>query len=153
MDIINKIFELDLGKLVPEMGQVLDKARLSVTWAVMIGPILMLVLGLIYAYIPPKEANRKFGFRTYFGMGSVKAWRFTQKVAGLAFAALGLIFIIVMLIVISRFGKMDHFTMVTTAMVCLIWQLSLALIVRIGVSVLAAVKYDRNGNERKAKEK
>ena len=149
MEFISKIFDLDLGNLVPEMGQVLDKARLSVTWALLIGPILMLVLGLIYAYIPPKEANHKFGFRTYFGMGSVKAWRFTQKVGGFAFAALGLLFIIVTLIVISRFGKMDHFQMVSTAMVCLLWQLGLALVLRVGVAVLAAIKFDRNGNERK----
>lgn len=149
MEFISKIFDLDLGKLIPEMGQVLDKARLSVTLALLIGPILMLVLGLIYAYIPPKEANHKFGFRTYFGMGSVKAWRFIQKVAGLSFAALGIIFLVVMLIVISRFGKMDHFQMVTTAMVCLFWQLGLALVLRIGIAVLAAVKFDSNGNERK----
>ncbi len=151
MDFINKIFELDLSVLVPEMGQVLDKARLLVTVSVLIGPILLLVLGLIYSFIPPKEANYRFGFRTYFGMGSVQAWRFTQRIAGIAFGGLGLILLIVMLVVIGGFNAKDHFEMVNTAMSALLWQAGLALLARFVTAVLAAVFFDRKGNRRRNK--
>lgn len=151
MDFINKIFELDLGKLVPDMGLVLDYARLLVTVSVLIGPILLLVLGLIYFFIPPKEANHKFGFRTYFGMGSVEAWQFTQKVGGLAFGGLGLILLIIMLFVIGGFNGKDHFEMVNAAMIAMLWQAGLALLVRLATAVLAAVLFDRHGNRRKGK--
>ena len=149
MEFINKIFELDLGKLVPDMGLVLDYARLLVTVSVLIGPILLLVLGLIYFFLPPKEANHRFGFRTYFGMGSVEAWKFTQKIGGLAFGGLGLILLIIMLFVIGGFNGKDHFEMVNTAMVAMLWQAGLALLARLATAVLAAVFFDRNGNRRR----
>ena len=149
MEFINKIFDLDLSVLVPEMGQILDKTRMLVTVSVLIGPILLLVLGLIYCFIPPKEANHRFGFRTYFGMGSVKAWRFTQRIAGITFGGLGLILLIIMLFVIGGFHAKDHFDMVNTAMLALLWQAGLALLARIVIAILAAVFFDRKGNRRR----
>ncbi len=115
------------------------------------GPFLLLVRGLIYCFIPPKEANYRFGFRTYFGMGSVEAWRFTQRIAGIAFGSLGLILLIVMLVVIGGFDARDHFEMVNTAMSALLWQAGLALLARFVTAVLAAVFFDRKGNRRRNK--
>lgn len=149
MDFINKIFELDLSVLVPEMGQVLDKVRLLITVSVLIGPILLLVLGLSYYFLPPKEANHRFGFRTYFGMGSVEAWHFTQRIAGIAFGGLGLILLIVMLFVIGSFNAKDHFEMVSTAISALLWQAGLALLARLATAVLVAGFFDRKGNRRR----
>ena len=39
MEFINKIFELDLGKFVPEMTDVLEKTRFLVKFSVLAGPI------------------------------------------------------------------------------------------------------------------
>jgi len=149
MDFINKIFEFDLAAMVPDMAYVLEKVRLAVTIAVLLGPIFLLILGLIYFFIPPKEANHKFGFRTYFGMGSIEAWQFTQKTAGIAYGGLGLVLLIIMLVVISGFNAKDHFEMVTSAMTCLLWQAGLALAARLATAVLAAVFFDKDGNRRK----
>lgn len=148
MDFITNLFDLDLSQLVPEMSQVLDKARLAVTVSVLAGPILLLVLGLIYFFIPPKEANHRFGFRTYFGMGSVEAWRFTQSIAGILYGLLGLVFLIIMLVVIGKFDAMDHFEMVMTAMKYLLWQVGFALLMRILVGLLAMIFFDGYGNRR-----
>lgn len=149
MDFINKIFDFDLAAMVPDMAYVLEQVRFAVTVAVLLGPAFLLLLGLIYYFIPPKEANHKLGFRTYFGMGSVEAWQFTQKVAGIAYGGLGLILLIVMLIVISGFDAKDHFEMVNTAMVCMLWQGALALAARLTTVVLATILFDKHGNRRK----
>ena len=151
MEFINKIFEFELGSMVPEMGVVLDKVRFLVTLSVLIGPALLLILGLIYFFIPPKEANRKFGFRTYFGMGSVEAWKFTQKTAGAAFGGLGLVLLVIMLVVISGFDAMDHFQMVSKAMNCLLWQAALALLARLTIMAAATALFDKNGDRRQKK--
>ena len=148
MDFITDLFDLDLSQLVPEMSQVLDKARLAVTASVLAGPILLLILGVIYFFIPPREANHRFGFRTYFGMGSVEAWRFTQKVAGLLYSLLGLTFLIIMLVVIKDFDTMDHFTMVMTAMKYLLWQAGFALLMRLLTGLLAMIFFNGYGNRR-----
>ncbi len=149
MEFINKIFELDLSVLVPEMSLVLDRTRMLVTVSVLIGPILLLALGLIYFFKPPKEANHRIGFRTYFGMGSVEAWRFTQRIAGIAFGGLGALLLIIMLVVILGFHGKDHFEMVNAAMVALLWQAGLALLARLAIAILAAVFFDRKGNRRR----
>ena len=73
------------------MDKLVEWAHWLMSIAVRIGPLCSLFLGVIYLLIPPKEANRKFGFRTYFGMGSVEAWLFTQRTAGIIMTIAGLI--------------------------------------------------------------
>ena len=100
----------------------------------LITPLILLVLGLIYILIPPKEANHHAGFRTYFGMGSVEAWRFTQRIAGLAWTALGGLLTIVMFIVSLFFSK-DATAMVETTVSCVIWELVLIALCCIAINV------------------
>ena len=93
---MEKITELldkfkDIEKLIPKMDKLVEWAHWLMSIAVRIGPLCILFLGVIYLLIPPKEANRKFGFRTYFGMGSVEAWLFTQRTAGIIMTIAGLI--------------------------------------------------------------
>lgn len=149
MEIISKIFEFDFAVLVPDLTPLLERIPDIVRYAVLAGPALLLAIGLVYLLIPPKEANRRMGFRTYFGMGSVEAWRYTQKLAGLAFGVLGLVLLIVMLIVSAGFAGKDQQQMMELAAKCLIWQAALALVARLAVGVLAAVFFDRNGNRRR----
>ena len=136
MDFITKLFDLDLSKFVPEMPAFLGGLRALLVLAILIGPILLVTLGAMYLLRPAPEANFKYGFRTYFGMGSIEAWRFSQKIGGLAFGGLGAVLLLVMFIVVLTFFKKDLFQIANTAIVCLIWQAALALIARITVGIL-----------------
>ena len=149
MDFITKLFDLDLAKFVPEMPAFLGGLRALLVLAILIGPILLVTLGAMYLLRPAPEANFKYGFRTYFGMGSIEAWRFSQKIAGLAFGGLGAVLLLIMFIVVLTFFKKDLFQIANTAIVCLIWQAALALIARITVSILCCVYFDRNGDRRR----
>ena len=149
MDFITKLFDLDLSKFVPEMPAFLGGLRALLVLAILIGPILLVTLGAMYLLRPAPEANFKYGFRTYFGMGSIEAWRFSQKIGGLAFGGLGAVLLLVMFIVVLTFFKKDLFQIANTAIVCLIWQAALALIARITVSILCCVYFDRNGDRRR----
>ena len=149
MDFITKIFDLDLSKFVPEMPAFLGGLRALLVLAILIGPILLVALGAMYLLRPAPEANFKYGFRTYFGMGSIEAWQFSQKIAGLAFGGLGAILLLVMFIVVLTFFKKDLFQIANTAIVCLIWQAVLALIARIAVGILCWKFFDRNGDRRR----
>lgn len=84
----NAITEL-LDAIVPELGSMLADMGFWLGAAVLAGPILLMLLGAYYYYLAPKEANHKAGYRTYYGMGSVDAWRFTQKFAGKVLGFLG----------------------------------------------------------------
>ena len=139
--------------LLPQLEDVLGWIELAVRVAVMIGPIVLLVMGLAYLFLSPKEANHYFGYRTYFGMGSVHAWRFTQRIAGVTLGALGLILTVIMAIICGSFGRMDVMDMVWKAVSCLVWEAVLALIVNVAIALAAFLLFDRKGEYRKGKKK
>lgn len=140
---------LDIGKLLPNLESILSKVSLFAVLAVMIGPLLLLGLGLLYYFAPPKEANHKAGFRTYFGMGSVQAWRFTQRIAGIGLGGLGLILTVVMFFVCLSFGGLEPVALVERAVICLLWEAGSAAAVYLAIVILVTVTYDKNGYRRK----
>lgn len=149
MDIITKLFDMDLSKIVPDMPVFLGFVRGLLVLAVLLGPILLLTYGALYLFKPTPEANYKFGFRTYFGMGSIEAWQFSQRIAGLIFGGLGTVLLLIMFIVVLFFGGKDLFRIATTAIICLVCQLILILLARLAVAILAGMYFDKNGNRRK----
>ena len=140
---------VDPAALLPDLSGLLGSLETVCRWAVMIGPVILLVMGLMYLFLSPKEANYYFGYRTYFGMGSVHAWRFTQRIAGVILGGLGLILTVIMLVISGGFGKMEVMDMVWKAVSCLVWEAVLALLANITIAGAAATTFDRNGEYRK----
>ena len=140
---------LDIGKLLPNLESILSKVSLIAVLAVMIGPLLLLGLGLLYYFAPPKEANHKAGFRTYFGMGSQQAWRFTQRIAGMALGGLGAVLTVVMFFVCLSFGGLEPVALMERAVICLLWEAGLAAAAYLAIVILVTVTYDKNGYRRK----
>ena len=143
----------DPAALLPDLSSLFGSLETVCRWAVMIGPVLLLVLGLAYLFLSPREANYYFGYRTYFGMGSVHAWRFTQRFAGVVLGSLGLILTIVMFVISSGFGNLDVMDMVWKAVSCLVWEAVLALLANGAIALAAFLLFDRKGEYRKAKKK
>ena len=97
-------FETLLEDLLPEIAPLLEKTAFISRLLMMIGPFVILAMGLYYFLNAPKEANYRSGYRCYFGMGSVEAWRFSQRLAGGIWCLLGLGLAIWMAIVPRRIG-------------------------------------------------
>ena len=149
MEKITEILEgIDFSKLVPDLDTFLENIQLITKICVIIGPLILLGLGMLYLLIPPNEANHKAGFRTYFGMGSIEAWQFTQRLAGIVLGSVGLILSIVMWCISRGFGSLEIGPLIDKAAVCLIWQGGVILFCYFGISVTAAVMFDRKGNNR-----
>ena len=155
MDIISSLLDgLDnIGKLVPELDKLLGSARLWLTILLLIGPAVMLILGIIYLFLPPKEANHHLGYRTYFGMGSVEAWLHTQKIAGIIYGGLGILMGILMGIICATLKNKEPIDAFTTAITWLIVQVAIVLVVYLGLWLYTAIVFDRHGNRRKDKKK
>ena len=143
MDLLNNI---SLEKYIPKLDSVMDLTQKAIELAVQIGPFCILVLGLIYLLIPPREANRYFGFRTYFGMGSVIAWNVTQRIAGAIMIPTGLILTIIAYVKVAKFPGYDMMTMVNVAFQAVKGQAICALIIYIFMFLLTAVLFDRKGD-------
>ena len=150
IDSIKELMDgFDPASLLPQLDTVFGKVELVCRVIVMIGPALLLLLGLIYLFLTPKEANHYIGYRCYFGMGSVNAWRFTQRLAGIAFGGLGLILGVVMFFIIGSFRELALDAMVWKAAKCLLWEAALALLAHFGIMLTAAVVFDRKGSFRR----
>ena len=79
-----------LEDLLPELAPLLEQSALWARLLMLIGPFVILGMGLYYYLNAPKEANFRSGYRCYFGMGSVEAWQYTQRLAGGLWVLLGL---------------------------------------------------------------
>ena len=138
----------DPASLLPELGGILEGLISICRIAVLAGPVILLALGLAYLLLAPKEANYYFGYRCYYGMGSIEAWRFTQRLAGAVLGGTGLILTGVMLVVSGGFGVMDSMDMVWKAFWCLIWQAVLALLANAAIWAVTFFRFDAKGNYR-----
>jgi hypothetical protein len=110
--------------------------------------VVVVILGLIYFFIPPKEANHSLGYRFYWGMGSVEAWRFTQKIAGLSWSVVGLVMSLVMLLITNGYRGMELLAMTENAAKCLLWEIGILAVLCLAIDVVVALRYDRKGNVR-----
>lgn len=140
--------DFDPAAFLPDLTSVFGKIELILRFLVVTGPVVMLVMGLVYFFLSPKEANHTFGYRTWFGMGSVEAWNFTQKLAGLVWGGLGLILTVIMLLIVNRYRLMDMESMLWSAVRCLLWEAGLALVALLGVNITVTVLFDWNGYRR-----
>ena len=134
--------------VVPDAGTLVDKVLPIAKGLVVAGPVIMLILGLLYLFAAPKEANHHFGYRCYFGMGSEQAWRFTQRIAGIVWTALGAVMTLAMLIVTARFPGLDVLEMLTSAVTSVVVEALVLLVATIIIRIIVAARYDRHGERR-----
>ena len=142
------------GTLLPDPGALLEKLMPVLDILLMAGPLVMVVMGLLYRFAAPKEANHHFGYRCYFGMGSVQAWRFTQRLAGTTWIILGVILSAAMMIA-KRMALtgVEPMELLLRAVVCILCQVGVLLIATIAIRVVVACTFDRHGIRRREKRK
>ena len=141
----------DPASLLPDIDGIVDIMTPLCRIAVMIGPLLLLGFGLAYLLLAPKEANHYFGYKTYFGMGSVAAWRYTQRLAGVVLGGTGLALTLAMLAASISFGSIAPMDMLWRTVRCLLWQAGLIVAANLAVHIIVAVLYNRKGNLRRSK--
>ena len=141
------------ASLLPELDTVIGKLALLARIVVLIGPVAVLLMGLVYLFAVPKEANYYIGYRCYYGMGSVEAWRFTQRLAGIVFAVLGLVTGIAMVLISSGFAAMDTMDLLWRAVYCVLFEAGSVAIACLSINIVAALRFDGKGNERQKKRK
>ena len=138
----------DIAAFLPELDTVMGWVEMLLRIAVMAGPLLLLGFGLLYLVAPPKEANHGLGFRCWWGMASLQAWQFTQKIAGLVWSALGVILTIVMAVICNAWKPEVPMEMVWSAVSCLLWEIGLVFVSCIGIYAAVIICFDKYGFRR-----
>ena len=139
----------DPASLLPDLSKIFDSLVPVCRIAVLLGPVVLLILGLSYLIFSPKEANYYLGYRCYFGMGSEYAWRFTQRLAGWLFTLTGLALTLVMFAISLGFSGMPLTDMVWRAAACLVLELIASVLLILTVNLSAAFRFDRKGKHRR----
>ena len=147
---IKQVLEgFDPASLLPSIDTLVGQVQLVCVIALLIGPLIMTGMGLVYLLFAPKEANYYLGYRTAFGMGSVSAWRRTQKLAGMVFGILGAVLTVLMLLIAMTLSSRTPMDMVWLTVKCLLWQGGLALAAIAAVNGITMYRFDYRGNKRK----
>ena len=150
IDSIKAIMDgFDPASLLPELSEIFTTLPGICRLCVMIGPLVLLALGLAYLFFAPKEANWYFGYRCYYGMGSVYAWRFTQRFAGVVLSVTGIALSIIMFVLSANFASMDVTDMVWKALELLLWEAGITLAANVAINLAAALRFDRKGRHRR----
>ena len=150
IDSIKAIMDgFDPASILPELSEIFSPLPGICRLCVMLGPVVLLILGLAYLFFSPKEANWYFGYRCYFGMGSVYAWRFTQRFAGVMLTVTGITLSIIMFVLSAGFGAMYVTDMVWKALNLLLWEAGIAFAANLIIHLAAALKFDRKGRYRR----
>ena len=150
-DIKTIMDNFDPASLLPDLSTLAGKVAFITRIAVMVGPIVLLVMGLAYLLLAPKEANYHFGYRCYFGMGSVEAWRFTQRLAGIVWGALGLVLTVIMFFLTAGFAGKEVMDIIGSGFTCILWEIGLTLVSCLAINTAAMIKFNRNGEYRRLK--
>ena len=150
IDSIKAIMDgFDPATLLPELSEIFTTLPGICRLCVMIGPLVLLALGLAYLFFAPKEANWYFGYRCYYGMGNVYAWRFTQRFAGVVLSVTGIALSIIMFVLSANFASMDVTDMVWKALELLLWEAGITLAANVAINLAAALRFDRKGRHRR----
>lgn len=141
----NAITDL-LDAIIPELSVLLADIRFWLGFAMLIGPILLILLGIYYYFLAPEEANHKAGYRTHYGMGSVAAWRFTQGLAGKVWGFTGIGLTVAAVIGCIIMGGQAPEAAAMPALVVLILEVVSVLIGYAVIETTVSRRFDENGN-------
>lgn len=144
-DLINNF---DPVSYLPDIASIMSWASLFARICILVAPAVMLLCGLRYLIFPPREANHEAGYRFYFGMGSVEAWRFTQLLAGIVWTLIGLGLSIAMYLIGKDFPNMELGPMVDKSVICIFWQIVLILLSYFSINLTLIIRYNRHGDVR-----
>lgn len=130
-----------LDAIIPKLDVLLSDMRLWMGIAMICGPILLLLLGLFYLFLSPADVSNRIGYRTFFGMGSVTAWRATQKLAGMVYGGAGAVLTVVAVVGCVLMNLQSPTDAMTPALIVMIIEAAVALLSYLAVEAMVLVRY------------
>jgi len=138
--------DFDFALLLPELDTFLGQLRFYLGLFLTLGPLCMLIFGLIYYFKPTDSPASKWGFRSYWTSGSDKSWQFAQKIAGMVFMILGGALFLVGLILSLCFAGMSPVAMATATLITVCIELALVVAGYVFINRHVLKYFDKDGN-------
>lgn len=150
MDFLKSLIsDFDLMSILPDLADVMEWIVKGVNIALIIGPVLLAVMGLWYLVLPTREANHFMGYRFFWGMGSVKSWKFTQRFAGAVWLILGAVMAFQANGNRAELEAMETIDLMYTAIEQIIRQVGAVIISCLAINLVVFLLFNFKGNIRK----
>lgn len=137
--------DFDPAALLPDLQTMMGDLAGLIRLAVMAAPLILLGMGLLYLLAAPKEANYKLGYRFFWGMSSVEAWRFTQRLAGVVWTVLGAVLTLVMWANCGKLAGMEVSAMTYLAIRYLLWELGCTVVSILLINLVVIICFTFRG--------
>ncbi len=154
MEAIKSLMDIDLESLIPDLESVVGVLEKVIRVTVLVAPAVMILMGLLYLLAAPREANHSLGYRFFWGMSSVEAWRFMQRLAGAVWAVCGLGLLITILVLGNKNESLQAMDKVWFVVKCVLGEMAVALVSCLVIDITMLIMFNRKGDRRwKKKEK
>lgn len=150
MDFLKSLIsDFDLMSILPDLADVMEWIIKGVNIALIAGPVLLAVLGLWYLLLPTREANHFVGYRFFWGMGSVKSWKFTQRFAGAVWLILGVKMALDAYNNRAGYEAMETIDLMYTAIELIVHQVAAVVISCLVINLVVFLIFNFKGNVRR----
>lgn len=147
-DSIKALMDVDLESLIPNLDSIMGVLEMILRVAVLAAPFVILIMGILYL-LAPREANHYIGYRFFWGMNSVEAWRFMQRLAGFLWCAVGVVLLIVMFILTKGIGEKEIMDRLWSVVRYILWEMGAIVAACLVVDITMLVMFDHKGQRRK----
>ena len=138
--------DFDLSKFIPDIETALGRFELTARIFVMLGPLVLLGLGLWYLLAPPKEMGSRVGFHTFRRAQTQEIWDYTQRLAGIVWGAMGTALTLIMALICNGYRGMNALQVATSAVICIFIELILLTASIIAINVIVTKAFYKNDN-------
>ena len=128
--------DFDLSKFIPDIETALGKFELAARICVMLGPLVLLGLGLWYLLAPPKDMDSRVGFHTFRRAQQQEIWDYTQRLAGIVWGAMGTALTLIMALICNGYRGLNALQVATSAVICIFVELVLLVASIITINVI-----------------
>ena len=150
MDFLKSLIsDFDLMSILPDLADVMEWIVKGVNIALIIGPVILAVMGLWYLLLPAREANHFVGYRFFWGMGSVKSWKFTQRFAGAVWLVLGIVMAVSANENRAALEAMETIDLMYTAIEQIIHQVVNVVVSCLAINAVVFILFNFKGNVRR----
>ena len=128
--LLDSIKDFDIASFLPELESFLGGLRFWCGLAALVGPVLLLIFGLMLLTKPDASINPFLGFQICKEDASDATRKRAQHLAGLYWAGSGAVLAVITLLVLLFTIGADALGMLTATTICLIVQLITLIVIR-----------------------
>ena len=143
------ISDFDLMALLPDLAELMSNIMDLMQWILVAGPLVLAFMGLWYLVLPAKEANHVLGYRFFWGMGSVKSWKFTQRLAGIVWLVLGCMMAFDAYTARAGLAEMETLDVMYRVIETVVRQTVNVIVSCLGINLVVLLVFNFNGGVRR----